>query len=76
MRGVHVDPAEAVQAHQDLEALTSVAIHYGTFALADDGMEEPLRDLDKALAGAAPAHRFRVLEHGVGAEMPIDDGVR
>lgn len=34
MKGQHVDPEEAVQIHQDLQAKHSVAIHWGTFALA------------------------------------------
>lgn len=34
MKGQHVDPEEAVQIHVDLQAKHSVAIHWGTFALA------------------------------------------
>lgn len=34
MQGQHVDPEGAVQIHQDLQAKQSVAIHWGTFALA------------------------------------------
>lgn len=34
MKGQHIDPEEAVKIHQDLQAKQSVAIHWGTFALA------------------------------------------
>lgn len=34
MQGQHVDPVEAVEIHQDVQAKQSVAIHWGTFALA------------------------------------------
>lgn len=36
MKGQHVDPEEAVQIHLDLQAKKSVAIHWGTFALAHE----------------------------------------
>lgn len=45
---IHVDPEEAVQIHKDVRAGTSIGMHFGTFPLADDGMEEPLSDLAKA----------------------------
>jgi len=71
MRAIHVDPAEAVQAHVDLGARTSVAMHFGTFPLADDGMDEPERDLAQALDEAElSAEDFRVVAHGVGVNIP------
>ena len=71
MKAVHVDPAEAVRAHEDLGAGTSVAMHYGTFALADDGMDAPERELGDALAERdLDEGAFRVLTHGEGALLP------
>jgi N-acyl-phosphatidylethanolamine-hydrolysing phospholipase D len=45
MRDQHVDLAEAVQIHRDLGAKRSVGVHWGTFALADDPLDQPLHDL-------------------------------
>jgi L-ascorbate metabolism protein UlaG (beta-lactamase superfamily) len=48
MRAVHTDPQDAVRAHLDLGAQLSIGMHFGTFPLADDGMEEPVVELAKA----------------------------
>lgn len=69
MCGLHLSPEEAVWAHRDLEAEHSVAVHWGTFALADDGELEPLKDLHHALRREERA-RFWVLEHGEGRDVP------
>ncbi len=45
MEPIHVDPEQAVLIHKDIQAEISIGIHFGTFALADDGMEEPIKDL-------------------------------
>ncbi len=49
MSPVHVDPAEAIQIHKDTGAEISFGMHFGTFPLADDGMEEPELDFAKAI---------------------------
>lgn len=49
MKGAHLNPEEAVLAHKDLNAQFSLAIHYGTFPLADEAHPKPLEDLKKAL---------------------------
>src|SRR5205085_9589199 len=41
MKPVHVDPNEAVAAHKALGASTSIAMHFGTFHLGDDGERQP-----------------------------------
>ncbi|XP_041636637.1 N-acyl-phosphatidylethanolamine-hydrolyzing phospholipase D isoform X1 [Cheilinus undulatus] len=65
MQGQHVDPEEAVQIHQDLQAKQSVAIHWGTFALAYEYYLEPPVRLREALEqkGLKP-ESFFTLHHG------------
>jgi L-ascorbate metabolism protein UlaG (beta-lactamase superfamily) len=73
MHPVHTDPDQAVRAHAALGASTSVAMHFGTFALGDDGYAEPLRDLRAALERASERGeepRFWALDEGVGKEIP------
>jgi L-ascorbate metabolism protein UlaG (beta-lactamase superfamily) len=65
MKDVHMDPAEAVQAHLDLQARQSVAMHFGTFQLTPEGIDEPLAGLRTALrAAGVPEARFGALEVG------------
>jgi len=65
MRGAHMNPAEAVMAHMDLGAHRSVAMHWGTWQLTDEGREDPPRALAvaRAAAGLAP-ESFRVVAPG------------
>jgi len=46
MSAVHMGPDEAVRAHGILEAGASVAIHHGTFQLADEGLDTPRKELE------------------------------
>jgi L-ascorbate metabolism protein UlaG (beta-lactamase superfamily) len=48
MRYLHMNPDEAFQAHKDLHAKCSLAIHYRTFQLTDESREQPEDDLQKA----------------------------
>lgn len=43
MRFVHMDPAEALQAALDMGAKNVVGMHYGTFDLTDEPVDEPPR---------------------------------
>jgi L-ascorbate metabolism protein UlaG (beta-lactamase superfamily) len=69
MQPAHIDPAQAVDAHFALGARTSVAVHFGTFALGDDGEYDPVRDLHAALAGKGNPP-FLVLDQGEGRDLP------
>ena len=48
MAAQHLDPAQAVQVHKDLGAKTSIGIHWGTFNLTDEPLDQPPRDLARA----------------------------
>lgn len=68
MKDVHMNPAEAVQAHLDLGARRSIAMHYGTFQLTPEGIDEPVRELANALrARGVAAEQFRPAD--VGASL-------
>ena len=70
MGPVHMGPDEAVEAHKILEAKASVAIHYGTFALADDGQEEAVERLRSILSSIGQPDLIWVLEEGAGRNIP------
>ncbi|HSW13556.1 MAG TPA: MBL fold metallo-hydrolase [Solimonas sp.] len=66
----HMDPAEAVQAHLDLGSAFSLGIHYGSFELADDGQDEAVTDLLKALAARSiDATHFPPAAFGAGYDV-------
>jgi L-ascorbate metabolism protein UlaG (beta-lactamase superfamily) len=60
MSAVHMNPEDAVRAHRILGAPTSIAIHHGTFQMADEGLDTPR----KRLREIAPDDSFLVLENG------------
>ncbi|HXT30102.1 MAG TPA: MBL fold metallo-hydrolase [Vicinamibacterales bacterium] len=61
----HMNPEEAVRAHLDLHAGASVGMHFGTFQLTDEAIDEPLRALERARAErSVTADAFRVLGFG------------
>jgi L-ascorbate metabolism protein UlaG (beta-lactamase superfamily) len=65
MGPIHVSPEEAVKIHNDVRSKTSIGMHYGTFPLADDGLEDPISDLKIARDKYNIASdRFIVLKEG------------
>ena len=65
MKAQHVDPGEAVKIHQNVQARRSIGIHWGTFELTDESLDEPPKALEQELKKAnIPAADFVALKHG------------
>lgn len=72
MRDVHVNPEEAVKIHLDVNSKFSVAMHWGSFILTDEPMDQPPKDLAQAKAKyQVPAGSFITVEHG--EVLPLAD---
>lgn len=66
MSPIHCSPEEAVKIHLDCRSEQSIATHFGTFPLADDGLKDPENELKKALRmSGIPQEKFIVPEEGV-----------
>src|SRR3954447_7566221 len=64
-RAVHTSPEDAVQAFCDLKARWMVPMHYGTFKLSHEPMEEPVQRLRVDAQRQGISDKVLVLEEGV-----------
>lgn len=65
MRYVHMNPEEAVEACRALGAPLMIPIHWGTFKLTDEAMDEPPQRARRAWRAAGlPADGYRQMAHG------------
>ena len=60
MSPIHMAPEEAIRAHEILGSEASIAIHHGTFQLADDGLDRAKEQL--SISGRPDS--FLILENG------------
>jgi L-ascorbate metabolism protein UlaG (beta-lactamase superfamily) len=70
MGPIHMEPAEALDAHRVLRSACSIATHFGTFPLADDSETEPVAGLERAMQMEPPSRPFWVLQEGEGRNIP------
>jgi N-acyl-phosphatidylethanolamine-hydrolysing phospholipase D len=72
MRAMHVNPEEAVRIHRDIGARLSVAMHWGTFRLTEEALDEPPKHLAQALKAArVPVEQFWTLQHGETRQVDL-----
>jgi L-ascorbate metabolism protein UlaG (beta-lactamase superfamily) len=71
MKTNHVNPDEAVAIYEKLEPAAALGIHWGTFQLTFEGIDEPPRRLaELRKARGIPEARFRATEAGQGFRVP------
>ncbi len=70
MGPIHMAPSQALYSHRILNSQYSIATHFGTFPLADDGEAEPVRELQRVLQVEPLTRPFVVLQEGEGMDIP------
>lgn len=70
MAARHMSAGDAVHAAELLNVVTAIAIHFGTFQQGDDGQNEPVDSLARALAGE-PTRTFFALRNGEWRWVPV-----
>ena len=65
MKDHHCNVEEAIQIHKDLKSKQSIAMHWGTFQLTDEPMDEPPKLLKKLVVEKnLSSDEFIVMTHG------------
>jgi L-ascorbate metabolism protein UlaG (beta-lactamase superfamily) len=64
-RNVHASPADATRAFLDLNSRWMVPMHYGSFRLSHEPIEEPLQLLEREARAAGIRDRVVILEEGI-----------
>ena len=65
MKDSHCNVEEAIQIHRDINSKQSIAMHWGTFQLTDEPMDEPIKLL-KQLSKKLKLNKdeFSYMAHG------------
>ncbi|HEX5328708.1 MBL fold metallo-hydrolase [Sulfuricurvum sp.] len=64
MKKVHISPPEALRAAHDLGAKTLIPIHYGTFKLSDEPVDEPIEWFEHLVSTSTHSFHSRTLRIG------------
>ena len=64
MSPIHCTPEDAVLIHQDIKSKLSVGMHWGTFALTAENVNEPPLRLKKAVAKMGKNDEFITINIG------------
>ena len=66
MKNFHVNPEESMSIHKDVKSLKSIGMHFGTFVLTTEPINEPSKEIVKIIEKNKKLNdQFIVPEHGV-----------
>jgi L-ascorbate metabolism protein UlaG (beta-lactamase superfamily) len=72
MSPIHTSPSDALRIHEEIGSPVSIAMHYGTFPLADDSQSEPEEEVRQIMKEKdISKEEFLVLEEGESWVEPI-----
>lgn len=67
----HVDPEQAIQIHKDVRAKQSIGMHWGTFQLSAEAIDEPAQLIDQARReGKISKGEFTTMAIGETRQLP------
>ena len=70
MKNSHLDPKEALQTFVDIEAERAVAMHWGTFILSQEKVDDPVFEIKENLDNFGITNsQFLILKHGETIEL-------
>ena len=66
MKNFHVNPEESMSIHKDVKSLKSIGMHFETFVLTTEPINEPSKEIVKIIEKNKKLNdQFIVPEHGV-----------
>jgi L-ascorbate metabolism protein UlaG (beta-lactamase superfamily) len=74
-RAVHTNPEEALRGFLECHARWMVPMHYGTFRLGREPMDEPVQRLEAEARRVGVWHQVRVLDEGETMRLPGRSGL-
>ena len=67
----HVDPEQAIQIHKDIQAKRSIGMHWGTFQLSAEAIDEPVKLIAQAQRqGRINEGEFTIMSIGETRKLP------
>tara|TARA_B100000686_G_C16026707_1_gene588612 strand:+ start:85 stop:438 length:354 start_codon:yes stop_codon:yes gene_type:complete len=65
MKNFHVQPEESILIHKDIKSKKSIGMHFGTFVLTTEPIDEPARKIEKIISQDDQINdQFIIPKHG------------